>query len=53
MHDAVRGQAIGLAKMKALSYAFMVAFIMRVVGQYALGILWEWHVSCLKVLEYV
>jgi hypothetical protein len=45
MHDAVRGQAIGIAKMKALSYAFLVAFVMRVVGQYALGILWEWHVS--------
>jgi hypothetical protein len=45
MHNAVRGEAIGKMKMKALSIALSIAFILRVVSQYALGILWEWHVS--------
>jgi hypothetical protein len=43
MHDAVRGEQIGKMKMKALSIAFSIAFVMRVVSQYCLGILWEWH----------
>jgi OPT family oligopeptide transporter len=43
MHDAANGEAIGKLKMKALSIAFSIAFVLRVVSQYALGILWEWH----------
>lgn len=31
-------------KMKALSYAFSAGFILRVVSQYCLGILWDWHI---------
>jgi uncharacterized oligopeptide transporter (OPT) family protein len=43
MHDAVRGQATGQKKMKALGMAFSFALILRVISQYALGIVWEWH----------
>jgi OPT family oligopeptide transporter len=43
MHDAANGEAIGKLKMKGLSIAFSAAFLLRVVSQYALGILWEWH----------
>jgi hypothetical protein len=46
MHDAVRGETIGKMKMKALSWAFAAAMVLRVVSQYALGILWEWHFFC-------
>jgi hypothetical protein len=45
MHDAVKGEAIGKLKMKALGIAFSGAFLLRVVSQYCIGILWEWHVS--------
>jgi len=45
MHDAVKGEAIGRQKMKWLGIAFIGAFLLRVVSQYAPGILWEWHVS--------
>ncbi|KAF2397436.1 oligopeptide transporter [Trichodelitschia bisporula] len=43
MHDALKGEAIGKMKMKALSAAFIGALVLRVVSQYAVGILWEWH----------
>ncbi|TLD26101.1 oligopeptide transporter [Venturia nashicola] len=43
MHDATRGEQVGKMKMKALSIAFGIAFTLRVVSQYCLGILWEWH----------
>lgn len=43
MHDAVNGEAIGKMKMKALGIAFTLACVLRVVSQYCLGILWEWH----------
>jgi uncharacterized oligopeptide transporter (OPT) family protein len=44
MHQAVSGEAIGKMKMKALSIAFAAAFTLRVVSQYAIGILWDWHI---------
>jgi len=44
MHFATTGEAIAKAKMWALSIAFSGAFILRVVSQYAIGILWDWHV---------
>jgi len=28
-----------------LSIAFAAALVLRVVSQYAIGILWDWHVS--------
>lgn len=43
MHAAVTGEAIAKLKMKALSIAFSLALILRVVSQYCLGILWDWH----------
>jgi uncharacterized oligopeptide transporter (OPT) family protein len=43
MHDAANGATIGKMKMKALSIAFSISLVLRVVSQYALGILWEWH----------
>jgi uncharacterized oligopeptide transporter (OPT) family protein len=43
MHDAVRGRAVGMKKMKAMGYAFLGAMVLRVVSQYAPGIIWEWH----------
>lgn len=45
MHAATTGEAAAKAKMKALSIAFAIAFVLRVVSQYAVGILWDWHVS--------
>jgi uncharacterized oligopeptide transporter (OPT) family protein len=44
MHAAATGEAIAKMKMKALSISFSAAFILRVVSQYALGILWDWHI---------
>ncbi|KAF7186416.1 putative metal-nicotianamine transporter YSL13 [Pseudocercospora fuligena] len=44
MHMAATGEAIAKMKMKALSYAFSAAFLLRVVSQYAIGILWDWHI---------
>ncbi|KAF2643086.1 oligopeptide transporter [Massarina eburnea CBS 473.64] len=43
MHQAVTGEAIAKMKMKGLSIAFAGALILRVVSQYAVGILWDWH----------
>ncbi|KAK6401299.1 hypothetical protein LTR95_019205 [Oleoguttula sp. CCFEE 5521] len=45
MHAAASGEAIAKMKMRALGIAFSLAFIQRVVSQYALGILWDWHPS--------
>ncbi|KAF1992316.1 oligopeptide transporter [Aulographum hederae CBS 113979] len=44
MHEAVSGAAIAKLKMKALSIAFTIALVLRVVSQYAIGILWDWHI---------
>ncbi|KAF2488975.1 oligopeptide transporter [Lophium mytilinum] len=44
MHQAVTGEAMAKLKMKALSGAFAGALILRVVSQYAIGILWDWHI---------
>ena len=41
MHAAATGEAIAKMKMKALAYAFSAAFVLRVVSQYATGILWD------------
>ncbi|KAF4549365.1 OPT oligopeptide transporter-like protein 3 [Elsinoe fawcettii] len=43
MHMAATGEAIAKMKMAALGYAFSAALILRVVSQYAIGILWDWH----------
>ena len=44
MHAAATGEAVAKLKMKALSIAFSLALVIRVVSQYCLGILWDWHV---------
>ncbi|PSK46092.1 hypothetical protein B9Z65_5060 [Elsinoe australis] len=43
MHAAATGEAIAKLKMRALGFAFSAALILRVVSQYAIGILWDWH----------
>jgi uncharacterized oligopeptide transporter (OPT) family protein len=43
MHQAVTGEAMAKMKMKGLSISFAVALLIRVVSQYAVGILWDWH----------
>jgi len=35
---------IAVKKSRALGYTFLVCIIWRVVSQYALGILWDWHI---------
>lgn len=45
MHLAAGGEALAKLKMRALSGAFAGAFVLRVVSQYAIGILWDWHVA--------
>ena len=45
MHNALGGEALAKKKMRGLSYAFLAAIILRVASQYAIGILWDWHVS--------
>jgi uncharacterized oligopeptide transporter (OPT) family protein len=44
MHLAATGEALAKAKLYALSIAFSGALIFRVVSQYALGIIWDWHI---------
>lgn len=44
MHQAVTGEKLAKLKMKGLSIAFAFALILRVVSQYATGILWDWHI---------
>lgn len=43
MHAATGGEAAAKAKTKALGIAFSAAFVLRVVSQYCIGILWDWH----------
>lgn len=44
MHEALTGETMAKLKMRALSIAFACAFVIRVVSQYATGILWDWHI---------
>ncbi|KAK5117447.1 hypothetical protein LTR85_008832 [Meristemomyces frigidus] len=44
MHAAATGEAIAKMKMRALGYAFSGAILLRIVSQYATGILWDWHI---------
>ncbi|KAF2460450.1 oligopeptide transporter [Lineolata rhizophorae] len=43
MHEAFSGEIVAKKKMKALSAAFVIACILRVISTYATGILWDWH----------
>ncbi|KAK8014264.1 oligopeptide transporter [Apiospora arundinis] len=44
MHAVGSGAAEAMAKVKALGIAFAGALTLRVVSDYALGILWDWHI---------
>ncbi|KFY13087.1 hypothetical protein V492_03492 [Pseudogymnoascus sp. VKM F-4246] len=43
IHLAVDGADMAKQKMRALSYGFGYAMICRVVSQFAVGIIWDWH----------
>ncbi|SMQ56288.1 unnamed protein product [Zymoseptoria tritici ST99CH_3D1] len=43
MHMAATGENIAKLKMRALGIAFSGALVLRVVSQYATGIIWDWH----------
>ncbi|ORY00460.1 oligopeptide transporter [Clohesyomyces aquaticus] len=43
MHQAITGEQMAKLKMRGLSIAFSGALILRVVSQYCVGILWDWH----------
>ena len=43
MHAATGGEAAAHANTKALGIAFSVAFVLGVISQYCVGILWDWH----------
>ncbi|KAK1981466.1 OPT oligopeptide transporter protein-domain-containing protein [Colletotrichum cereale] len=44
MHSAADGEEAARPKLKATMWAFGAAMVLRVVSQYAPGLLWEWHV---------
>ncbi|KAH7040913.1 OPT oligopeptide transporter protein-domain-containing protein [Microdochium trichocladiopsis] len=44
MHAVGSGAEDAIRKIKALGVAFLIAFVLRVVSDYALGILWDWHI---------
>lgn len=44
MHAVGTGGADAMKKIRATSIAFAVAIVQRVVSDYALGILWDWHI---------
>ncbi|KAF7617533.1 hypothetical protein AFLA_006453 [Aspergillus flavus NRRL3357] len=44
MHLAASGAYEARQKMRTLAYSFIFAMLLRVVSQYAIGILWDWHI---------
>ncbi|KAI1842514.1 hypothetical protein JX265_012674 [Neoarthrinium moseri] len=44
MHSIGAGAQEAVKKIKALGYSFLFAFVLRIVSDYALGILWDWHI---------
>ncbi|EEH19220.1 hypothetical protein PABG_01539 [Paracoccidioides brasiliensis Pb03] len=44
MHQAASGASMARQKLAALLYAFVFAVFLRIASQYAIGILWDWHV---------
>ncbi|KAE8381144.1 OPT oligopeptide transporter protein-domain-containing protein [Aspergillus bertholletiae] len=44
MHLASSGAYEARQKMRILAYSFIFALLLRVVSQYAIGILWDWHI---------
>ncbi|KAG0709867.1 OPT oligopeptide transporter protein-domain-containing protein [Suillus ampliporus] len=44
LHAGKNTEAAARKKVKALVYAFLCAIILRVVSEYAPGVLWDWHI---------
>ncbi|KAF3482129.1 uncharacterized protein GIQ15_04888 [Arthroderma uncinatum] len=44
MHLAAGGSQLARRKMVALGFAFAFALVLRVISQYAPGVLWDWHI---------
>lgn len=44
MHGLGTGAADANRKLKGLAYSFLGAFSLRVASDYAIGLLWDWHV---------
>ncbi|KAG1732694.1 OPT oligopeptide transporter protein-domain-containing protein [Suillus paluster] len=44
LHVGINAEATARKKTKALIWAFVFAIILRVVSEYAPGMLWDWHV---------
>ncbi|KAG2344576.1 OPT superfamily oligopeptide transporter [Suillus weaverae] len=44
LHVGKNAEATARKKTKALIYAFIFAILLRVVSEYAPGLLWDWHV---------
>ncbi|KAL3459685.1 OPT superfamily oligopeptide transporter [Aspergillus heterothallicus] len=43
MHQAIEGGSKAQRKLRVLVIAFLAALTLRVVSQYAIGVLWDWH----------
>ncbi|KAG1800107.1 OPT oligopeptide transporter protein-domain-containing protein [Suillus subaureus] len=44
LHVGKNAEAIAREKTKTLIYAFIFAILLRVVSEYAPGLLWDWHI---------
>ncbi|EPS39592.1 hypothetical protein H072_6670 [Dactylellina haptotyla CBS 200.50] len=44
MHATGDGYGQAKKKIKALGYSFAGAFLLRVISQYCIGVLWDWHI---------
>lgn len=44
LHVGKNAEANAKKKTKALMYAFLFAVALRVVSEYAPGVLWDWHI---------
>lgn len=43
MHAGATGAANAIKRLWGLFYSFIFAFVLRIVSQYAAGLLWDWH----------
>jgi uncharacterized oligopeptide transporter (OPT) family protein len=43
MHAGATGAANAIKRLWGLGWSFLGAFVLRIVSQYAAGILWDWH----------
>lgn len=45
LHNGTHGAAAAVKKTKSLSYSLASAFLFKIVGMYAPGITWDWHIG--------